>query len=109
MIKEYKTQKSMQAGAGSVSFKSNASTKAFQNEEIQRLNKIMNEPIDNLIENMNVYSRPISSSKQPTNISVNNLGKNSKAGIPSIKKSKKERAMTAHAKSSHFYVIRNRR
>lgn len=64
MIKEYKTQKSVQGGGGSVSFKSNASTKAFQNEEIQRLNKIMNEPIDNLIENMNMYSRPISSSKQ---------------------------------------------
>jgi hypothetical protein len=62
MIKTYQTTRSMKGGVtGSMSFKSNASTKAFQNEEIQRLNFIMNEPIDNLIENMNSYSRPVSS------------------------------------------------
>ena len=61
MIKEYQTNKSKPGMTGSMSFKSNASTKAFQNEEIQRLNMIMNEPIDHLIENMNSYSRPVSS------------------------------------------------
>ena len=59
MIKEYKTNA---AKTGSISFKSNASTKEFHNnEEAQRFNKIMNEPIENLISNMNQLSRPVSS------------------------------------------------
>lgn len=72
----------------------------------------MNEPIDNLIENMGAYSRPVSSTKHNTNLSQHNFGKMTKSGtgIPSLKmRTKKERAMTAHAKSSQLHAFRNRR
>lgn len=110
MIKEYKTKSQRGPMTGSVSFKSNASTKAFQNEEIQRINKIMNEPIDNLIINMGAYSRPVSSSKHMTNLSQQNFAKFNKSGVgmPSLKM-KKERAMTAHHKPNHAHAFRNRK
>ena len=53
MIKEYKTGR--QSNKGSISFKSNASTKEFQQEELQRFNKIMNDPLENLISNVHEY------------------------------------------------------
>ena len=61
MIKEYKTKQSQQEAKGSISFKSNASTKEYQIEENERQNYIMNEPIENLIANMSHLSRPMSS------------------------------------------------
>ena len=54
MIKEYKSKASV-----AMSFGSNASTKDA--EEMLRFNKIMNEPIENLIGNMKSLSRPVSS------------------------------------------------
>ena len=61
MIKEYKTQQSFAPSKkiqNSLSYASN-STKD-QNEEMIRFNKIMHEPIDNLIANMDELSMPIS-------------------------------------------------
>ena len=50
MIKNYKTKGA--TDQGSMSFKSNASTKDIHNEEQQRFNHIMNEPIEYLLHNM---------------------------------------------------------
>ena len=72
----------------------------------------MNDPIDNLIGNMNAYSQPVSSLKPVGHHSIKNLRRNNKSGysgLPSLKMMKKERAMTAHAKSSQFNAIKNRK
>jgi hypothetical protein len=54
--------------AGSMSYASNASTKdALVNEELQRFNLIMHEPIDNLLNNMEELSRPVSQGKLKNN------------------------------------------
>jgi hypothetical protein len=54
--------------AGSMSYASNASTKdALANEELQRFNLIMHEPIDNLLNNMEELSRPVSQGKLKNN------------------------------------------
>jgi hypothetical protein len=93
MIQEYKSKAS-----GAMSFGSNASTKDA--EEMLRFNKIMNEPIENLICNIGGLSRPVSSYNP---IAHNNLIKSTKAipkygqKIGSLIK-KKERALTAHNK-----------
>jgi hypothetical protein len=76
MIKEYKS------ATGGIS---NASTKGF--EEMNRYNQIMQEPIENLMANMNYLSRPMSSHNM---IQANNTFKN-------------KRAMTAHNKIQMNY------
>jgi hypothetical protein len=96
----------MKNHTGSMSFKSNASTRAFQNEELQRMNMIMNEPIDNLIENIHTFIRPESSNpthyhkkKNLAHISNRQLGLQQSKSI-AVKQ--KERAMTAHVKPDYM-------
>lgn len=94
MIKEYKSKASV-----AMSFGSNASTKDA--EEMMRFNKIMNEPIERLLNNMDSLSRPVSSYNK---IGKNNLLLKSTKAIPKYGQKlgnlmhKKERAMTAHNK-----------
>ena len=107
MIKEYKTQNIGEASLGqkphknaasSIDHHSNASTKDMQMyDEVQRYNKIMQEPIENLITNMDLLSRPVSS-KNVTGFQSNQANRYSKYGA-SKGGFKKERAMTAHNKT----------
>lgn len=94
MIKEYKSQnmrKSMQKNAQSYYDGSNASTgDYFINEEADRINKIMKEPIEQLIQNMDKLSRPFSSEFR-----LHFGNQPNKQKPPLSKQLKKERAMTA--------------
>ena len=90
MVKEYKTQH-LKASIGKQThsaYGSNASTKAFYvNDEQERVNRIMHEPIENLISNMNNLSRPVSSKH-----TINMLTAQRRINPY---RNKKERAMTA--------------
>lgn len=66
-------------------------------DEVQRYNKIMQEPIENLITNMDLLSRPVSS-KNHTGFQSNQANRYGKYG-GSKSGFKKERAMTAHNKT----------
>lgn len=94
------------APAGSMSYASNASTKdALMNEELQRFNIIMQEPIDNLLNNMEELSRPVSQGKLKNNaISLALRIGSKKSGFL-----KKERASTANNRqyNSHNMTINN--
>lgn len=110
MIKEYNKKQSMGGQTGSLSFKSNASTREYQNEEIERINKIMNEPIENLVTNINDYQqRPFSSnfggrrpmskhflSNRTGNVKNSNLRQATVRALPPHQAQRKERAMTAN-------------
>lgn len=92
MVKEYKSQAQYQkisVGKQSQSaYGSNASTGAYLvNDEQDRVNRIMHEPIENLLTNMNNLSRPVSSKH------TMNMLRASRRMPPY--KAKKERAMTA--------------
>lgn len=103
MIKDYRTHQSGQlvkmsgAQAGqnaSISYPSNASTKdLLVNEEIQRVNKIMQEPVESLIQNLDKLSRPLSSHKM-----MGRAGYGTNYGSRGWPHLKKERASTAHNK-----------
>lgn len=95
MIKNYKSSKGY--NDVSMSFKSNASTKDIQFEEQQRFNHIMNEPIENLLSNMEHLSRPVSSNQFTGKGKDSLTGRNRKSGnINTLRAIKKGRAMTAH-------------
>lgn len=92
MVKEYKSQqpKANMGGKQSASaYGSNASTGAYMlNDEQDRMNRIMHEPIENLLSNMNNLSRPVSSVH---NLNLVRGGRK----VPPYRSKKKERAMTA--------------
>lgn len=90
MVKEYKSQhRKVSVGKQSQSaYGSNASTGAYMaNDEQDRVNRIMHEPIENLLTNMNHLSRPVSSKHNL------NMLRASRRMPPY--RAKKERAMTA--------------
>ena len=87
-------------GASQSFYGSNASTGVYPvNDEQDRVNRIMQEPIENLITNMNNLSRPVSS-KFNLNLQSN------KMLFPKRYNRKKERAMTAGHKQGLPFVNR---
>ena len=74
---------------------SNASTGVYPvNDEQDRLNRIMQEPIENLISNMNDFSRPLSSKYNMGGLVSNKL-------LFKRSNRRKERAMTAGHNKRH--------